>query len=135
MCNMQHSSPSAPASSSSTRVANCNATPVSVLPGNGDDGPHCIHGPAIKFERGGVVFYACSVERDNKSGGGGECGFRHNVAKEGEMTDAKIQKWKARDGNEFIFYQMSGIVGPSKKNRGMMVIIVTKMNATPFVEV
>ena len=94
---MQHSSPSAPASSSSTRVANCNATPVSVLPGNGDDGPHCIHGPAIKFERGGVVFYACSVERDNKSGGGGECGFRHNVDKEGEMTDAKLQKWKARD--------------------------------------
>ena len=133
---MQHSSPFAPAaSSSSPRVANCNATPVSVLPGNGDDGPHCIHGPAIKFERGGVVFYACSVERDSKSGGGGECGFRHNVDKEGEMTDAKIQKWKARDGNEFIFNQESAICGPSKRIRGMTITFVTKMNAISSVEV
>ena len=41
------------------------------------------------------MFYACSVERDSKSG---ECGFRHDVAKEGEMTGAKVEKWKAREG-------------------------------------
>ena len=116
---VQHSSPSATAapSSSSSKVA-CvalpNRTSASALPDNEDDSnggdsnggdsiggdcspPHCIHGPAIRFERGGVghVFYACSVERDSKSG---ECGFRHDVAKEGEMTGAKVEKWKAREG-------------------------------------
>ena len=107
---VQHSSPSAnvassPSSSSSklacVSLPNRNATSASALPGNRDDTPHCIHGPSIKFERGGIVFYACSVERDNKSGG--ECGFRHNVAKDGEMTDAKVEKWKARGGIKFIF--------------------------------
>ena len=104
---VQHSSPSATSSSSSSSKVACVALPdrnatstSSALPrDDGDDSspPHCIHGPAIRFERGGVghVFYACSVERDSKSG---ECGFRHDVAKEGEMTGAKVEKWKAREG-------------------------------------
>ena len=62
--------------------------------------PHCIHGPTVRFERGGCVFYACSVERDGK--GGGECGFRHNVTKDGEVTAAKAEKWKAREEGYFM---------------------------------
>ena len=104
---MQHS-PSATAASSSSKVAcvalpNGTATSAPALSDNGDDSPHCIHGPAIKFKRGGIVFYACSVERDNKSGC--ECGFRHSVAKDGELTDAKVEKWKMRGDNSIHFPQ------------------------------
>ncbi len=55
------------------------------------DNPVCVHGPAIKMERSGSVFYACSVDRD------GGCGFAHNVSKEGDVVGRnKRQKWEDR---------------------------------------